>query len=50
MITEEMVFGLLNIADEPLLTEVMKQGLIFKIRTGLAVASLGYREQKQNGI
>ncbi len=39
-ITEEMVFGLLNIADEPLLTGVMKQGIIFKIRSGLAVTSL----------
>ncbi len=48
MIKEEMVFGLLNIADNPLLTEVTKQGLIFKIRSGLAVTSLGYREHMQN--
>jgi hypothetical protein len=39
-----------NIVDDPLLTEVMKQGLIFKIRSGLAVTSLRYREHMQNGI
>jgi hypothetical protein len=44
MITEEMVFGLLNIADEPLLTEVTKQGLIFKIRSGLVSGNFTWLE------
>ncbi len=45
-----MVYGLLNIADEPLLTEMMKQGLIFKIRSGLVSGNFtSLQKHMQNG-